>query len=408
MPGRSDALRAPPSHLIHRILSSPRPTGARPGALPNRSPETESDEWFDLFFDLVFAVAVVLWAERLADHPTMGVYAIGLAELLPIWWLWLGQAVFAARFPVDGSTDRLLALAVVVAVGIMSTELVADPAQSLRFPLGFVAARAALLALYASVRGISSDARRIADAYLVGFGMGGGIWALSALLPAAHRPAAWALGLAVDFSVPWLARPRLQRMPLDHRYVPSRVGAFTSLLLYVSIESLVRGLTEGGWSAWTSVVALLCFALVVTIWWLYAARVNRQDMRSVFGSAAVPYLYSHLPIVFGVGTLSLGVRLAVEAAGSGGEAARGIRFVAAGLSLWILGLVLVRAVVLRHRDRFWHWPFLAAGVFFPALAALGARRRPIATLGAYVVVLFGLLALELRHGRAHVRAPHRL
>ncbi len=356
----------------------------------------------------MFAVAVALWAERLADHPTMGAWAKGVAQLVPIWWLWLGQTVFAARFPVHGPRNRLLALAVVVAVAIMSTELVADPARSLRFPLGFAAARAALLALYASVRGVSAEARRIADAYVIGFGAGAGIWALSALLPASHRPAAWALGLAVDFSVPWLARRRLQRMPLDHRYVPSRVGAFTSLLLYVSIESLVRGLAERGWTAWTSVVALLSFVLVVTVWWIYAARVNRQDMHSVFGARALPYLYSHFAIVLGVGTFSLGVRLAVEAGGPGGEAARGIRFVADGLSLWIVGLVLVRAVVLRHRDRFWHWPFVAAGAFLPAVAALAATRAPIATLGAYVVVLFALLALELRHGHAHVRAPHRL
>ena len=405
---RGSACVAARRPAIHRILSSPRPTVARPGALPSRSPDTESDEWFDLFFDLVFAVAVALWADRLADHPTLGAYARGVAELVPIWWLWLGQTVFAARFTADEPKDRLLAIGVVVAVGIMSTELVADPAQSLRFPLGFVAARVALLASYASVRGVSPDARRIADAYLVGFGAGAGIWALSVLLPAPYRPAAWALGFAVDLSVPWLARPRLQRIPLDHRYVPSRVGAFVSLLLYVSIESLVRGIAEKGWSAWTSVVALLSFALVVTVWWIYAARVNRQDMRSVFGTGALPYLYSHLPIVLGVGTLSLGIRLAVEAGGPGGEAARGIGFVAAGLSLWIVGLVLVRAVVLQHRDRFWHWPFIAAGVFFPALAALGGTRRPIATLGGYVVVLFALLTLELRHGRAHGRAPHRL
>ena len=299
--------------------------------------------------------------------------------------------------------DHLLAIAVVVAVGTMGS----DPVRSMRFPLAYVAARAALLALYASVRGVSADARKVANAYLAGFGTGAGIWAVSALLPASYRPAMWALGLAVDFAVPWLARPRLQRMPLHHRYVPSRVGAFTSLLVYVSIESLVRGLTERGWTAWTSVVALLSFALVVTVWWIYAARVNRQDMRSELGSGP-PYLCSHLPIVLGVGTLSLGVRLAIEAGGPGSEAARGIDFVAAGLRLWIIGLVLVRAVVLRHRDRFWHWPFLAAAVFFPALATLGATAPPIATLGAYVVVLFGLLALELRHGRAHVRGPHRL
>jgi hypothetical protein len=47
-------------------------------------------------------------------------------------------------------------------------------------------------------------------------------------------------------------------------------------------------------------------------------------------------------------------------------------------------------------------------VFFPALAAAEAAHRPITTLAAYVVVLFALLALELRHARAHVRTPHRL
>lgn len=389
-------------------MSSPRPAGARPGALPNRAPETEHDEWFDLFFDLVFAVAIALWAERLAEHPTTRAWAWGVAKLVPIWMLWLGQTVFAARFPSHGARDRLLAVAVVVAVGVMSTELVADAPRSLRFPLGFVAARAALLALYASVRGVSCDARRIADAYLLGFGAGAAIWALSVLLPASHRPAVWALALAMDFVVPWLARRRLQRMPLDHRYVPARVGTFTSLLLYVSIESLVRGLTEKALSAWTSVVAVLSFALVVTVWWIYAARVNQQDMRSASGSGLLPYLYSHLPIVLGVGTLSVGVRLAVEAGGPGDEAARGVGFVAAGLSLWIMGLVLVRAVVLGHRDRFWHMPFVVAVALFPALAAAGATRRPIATLGACAAVLFALLALELRHGRAHLGARHRL
>ncbi len=202
------------------------------------------------------------------------------------------------------------------------------------------------------------------------------------------------------------AAPAADAAPSAVRAVARR--SVQSLLLYVSIESLVRGLVERGWTAWTGVVALLSFALVVTVWWIYAARVNSQDMRSVFGSGALPYLYSHLPIVVGVGTLSLGIRLAVEAGEPGREAARGVGFVAAGLSLWILGLVLVRAVVLRHRDRFWHWPFLAAGVFIPTLATFGATRRPITTLGAYVVLLFALLGLELRHGRAHVHGPHRL
>jgi low temperature requirement protein LtrA len=392
---------------IHEVLSTSLPIRSRADGPSNRGPADRSDEWFDLFFDLVFAVAVGLWAEHLAQHPTVTGYASSVVQLLPIWWLWLGQTVFAARFPDDAPVARLLAMAQVVAVGVMSTELFADPTRSLRFPLAFVAARVALLALYAGVRSVSADARSIARVYVAGFGAGAAIWLLSVLLPASYRPAAWMLGLAVDFAVPWLARPILQRVPLDHRRVPSRVGVFTSLLLYVAIEGMVRGLTERGWSAWTSPVGLLSFALVVTVWWIYAARVNREDMQTVFGSGQ-PYLYSHYAILLGVGTLSFGVRLAIEAGGPGEEARRAIGFVSAGLSLWTLGLVLIRAVVLRHRDRFWHWPFIAAAFFFPAAAALGATRRPIATLGAFVIVLVALLAMELRHGKPHGRVPHRL
>jgi hypothetical protein len=82
---------------------------------------------------------------------------------------------------------------------------------------------------------------------------------------------------------------------------------------------------RGGWGVWTSVVAPLFFALVVTLWWICVARVNGQDMRSVSGTSALLYVYSRLPIALGVGTLSLGIRLAVEAGtapGRGGSRRR--------------------------------------------------------------------------------------
>jgi hypothetical protein len=64
--------------------------------------------------------------------------------------------------------------------------------------------------------------------------------------------------------------------------------------------------------------------------------------------------------------------------------------------------------VLHRRDRFWHWPFIAAAVFFPVAAALGATHVPVAALAVFVMVLVALLALELRHGHPHARVPHRL
>jgi low temperature requirement protein LtrA len=350
----------------------------------------------------VFAVAVAIWADRVARDQTLASYLQSSGYLLPIWWVWLGQAVFATRFPADSTAARVLALIQVVGVGVMSTQLLEEDATSARFALGFVAARAALLISYVPVQRSTPDARSVANVYLVGFGAGAAIWAASLGLPAGMRPAAWALGMAVDLATPWLGRPALQRIPLDHSRLPSRMGVFTSLLLYVSVEGIVRGLAEKGWTAWTVTVALLSFLLVVSLWWVYA-RVNRADMRI---GAGQPYLYSHFLIVLGVGTSSIGIRRFAEA-DSGEEAIHALPLLAGGIVLWLVGLLLIRGLVLHHRDRYWFGPFLAAALVIPLLARVGSW-SPIGTLAIFVAVTLALLAIELRHGAKHEGPRHRL
>lgn len=352
----------------------------------------------------MFAVAVALWADRVARDQTLASYLQSSGYLLPIWWIWVGQTVFATRFAADSPAARVLALVQVVGVGVMSTQLMEEDASSARFALGFVAARAALLISYLRVQRSTPDARSVAKVYLVGFGAGTTIWAVSLGLPAGMRPAAWALGLAIDLSTPWLGRTALQRIPLDPSRLPSRMGVFTSLLLYVSIEGIVRGLAEKGWTAWTVTVALLSFLLVVSLWWVYA-RVNRADLRAVLG-AGQPYLYSHFLIVLGVGTSSVGIRRFAEA-GSGEEAMHALPLLAGGILLWLIGLLLIRGLVLHHQDRYWFGPFLAAALLIPLLALVGSW-SPLGTLAIFVAVTLALLAIELRHGAKHKGPVHRL
>ncbi len=375
---------------------------------PSSTPRPRRDaggEWFELFFDLVFAVAVAQWAEHVAAAgTTIQLYASWILYLLMVFWLWLGQTVFAARFSAEAPTARILALVQVAAVGVMAADLPAGPTASIRFPLAFVAARLALLAQYAAVRRSSSEARAIADVYFVGFGVGAAMWAASVALPPEHRVAVWALAFAVDLSTPWLGRPILQRLPLDHARLPGRMGVFTSLLLYVSIEGLVRGLTDNGWSGWTISVALVSFALVASAWWIYAARVN---VRTPVG-AGQPYLYSHTFIVLGIATSSVGIRLAIRAGEAGSEATQAIALVAAGLFLWMLGVVLIRGFVVHHRDPYWYRPFAAALAAIPVAGAAGAGAHPIATLAALLCILVALLAVELRHGEPHAGPEHRV
>jgi low temperature requirement protein LtrA len=117
----------------------------------HRSPadlDQKQQEWFEVFFDLVFAVAVSLWAERIAREPSVASYARSAGYLLPIWWVWLGQTAFATRFPAGSRTTQALSIVQVIAVGVMATQLLQEQPTSAGFPLGFVAARLALLAMY--------------------------------------------------------------------------------------------------------------------------------------------------------------------------------------------------------------------------------------------------------------------
>jgi len=368
---------------------------SRPAHVPR---ELQQQEWFEVFFDLVFAVAVAFWADRVAQEPSAAAYARSAAYILPIWWVWLGQTTFVTRFPAGSLGMQALSIAQVIAVGVMSISLLHRQPTSVSFPLGFVAARLALLAMYLHTSRRSPDAKAIARVYLLGFGTGAAIWALSALLPAGDRPMLWAIGLGVDFATPWLGRPTLQRMPLEHHHLSGRVSLFNSLLLYVAVEGIVRGLAEKGWGLESVAVALLCFTLVVSLWWIYAARVNRGDLGAVLGSGQ-PYLYSQFFVVLGVGTCSTGIRAL--------GARHAMTLLASGMFSWIFGLVLIRAFVLRHRDRYWHVPFVLALIVIPLLALAGAG-RPMTTLLLLDAVVLALLTIELRHGAGHAGPVHHL
>jgi low temperature requirement protein LtrA len=355
----------------------------------------EGEVWFEVFFDLIFAVAVAFWAEEVAHKPTLSEYLRSLAYLLPIWWIWVGDTVYATRFGDEVPRTRVLALVQVLCVGVMSTYLLEEGSSSMRFVLGYIGARISLLVMYAIAGRRDKRARAVAFVYALGFGCGAALWAASLLLPPRIQVIAWALGLGTDFSVPWFGRRILQQLPLDSRRLPDRVGTFTSLLLGVSVEGIVRGLAEGGSSRPHATIASLSFVTVMPLWWIYAARINQADFKNVLGSGQ-PYLYSHFPIVLGVGTSSVGIRV-LQASRSTEESAQGLRLLAAGIVLWILGMMLVRRIVLRHRDRFWYTSFFGAALAAPLVALVGAGNPQLAV--AALAGLVGALALaEQRHG----------
>jgi hypothetical protein len=89
------------------------------------------------------------------------------------------------------------------------------------------------------------------------------------------------------------------------------------------------------------------------------------------------------------------------------EAKHAMTLLASGMFLWIGGLILIRGVVLRHRDRYWHVPFVLALALIPLVVIVGAE-RPLMTLALLDVIVLALLTIELRHGTGHAGPTHRL
>jgi low temperature requirement protein LtrA len=358
---------------------------------------------FELFFDLVFAAAVALWSEAMAER------AIGAAEyaryavfLFMIWWVWVLQAAFASRFPADALLHKGLATAQILAVGVMAIALTTTPGATLRFPLAFVAAQAALLVQYVEARRAQPGGPAVARIYAIKFAMTVAVVLASLFVVPALRPAFWGAAVGLDFVVLLLAGRALTRVPLDPARLVRRMISFTSLLLFVSIDALVRGLARA-WTPWTIIVAALSFALVSFAWRIYAIHVSTDRLQTRWWSGQA-FVYVHSLLVLGVAASSVGIHLAIESGGVGQGSARSLLFIDVGLFMWLLAVALLHRLAGSGQDTAVNRAFLGALVAFLVVVVGGARAHPFVTL-ALLAVIF--LALDVTESFTHGFAPPR-
>ncbi|MCD6031505.1 MAG: low temperature requirement, partial [Thermomicrobiales bacterium] len=79
--------------------------------------------WLELFFDLCFVVAVGAVAHTLHDEPTIAGIALFGALFIPVWWSWMEYAWYATSFPEGGAFNRFGALAAMLTVLAMATQV---------------------------------------------------------------------------------------------------------------------------------------------------------------------------------------------------------------------------------------------------------------------------------------------
>ncbi len=364
--------------------------------------------WLELYFDLVFVVAIAQLSAALVHDPTVGGFARFVGLYVPIWWAWVGFAIFCARFAFDDWAFRILMMGAMLGVAAMAVVLGSFDGHSAAFALAFGSVRMLLVAMYVLARGRVPEARELSTAFATGFGIAAVIWLASVAVPTPERYVMWALGMSIGVILtPLLSTGRLSRTPVSTSHVPERFGLFMIIVLGESVLAVVVGTAHTHWNSAAVVVAVSAFVAAASLWCSYFDFASRavetgllQSVRSGTLARNV-YSWGHFPIAVGLTLLGAGTELAIMDTPHGtlGPAARTALF--GGIALYLVAVSVVVGA-LQGSARVVVWPRLPAAALVVLLGVTGGAVPALVLVPSLAVLLVVQVGFEYIIGRAEM------
>ena len=347
--------------------------------------------WLELFFDLVFVTAFDRLAQRLLAHPdlpTFGIFALMFAAL---WWAWLGNTSFAARYGNGCRAYRWGTLAQMLPLAGLAISVRGDLSDvGAFFALAYAAGRAILVVmLIVNGRkggGLSGGERTV----VLGYTLGALLWAASAWLGGPAQLLLWGLALALDVAFVLVVDRRSERDLPHQGHFPERVGLLFIVFLGAVVTELIRGAAEQRLMVADQLPTVFSLVSVAALWRLYFDEAHTLPalLAGLTGRAGtlLAWAYAHLPLSMALSVLSVGFGLGI--AEEGKEADKEERLLV-GLSLAVIfaALALMRFLSLQPLRK----PPGSVPVSAELSAPLRQRRGPssstLARLGGAALVL---------------------
>lgn len=322
-----------------------------------------------------------------------------------LWWLWASHTFYADRYDTDDLVYRLLATAQMVAIVIAAASLSGGPSGSpTAFAVSYTLARISLIAMYYRAYKHVEETRRLVSGYLIGFGIGAAVWAVSILVPAPGRYALWAIGITIELMTPWVMRREQARVPLDVSHLPERFGLFTILVLGESVAAVIVGLSHVEWSAAPTIAGILGVGIAAGLWWMYFDNVEGTVVRrrDADGRAWRPtaWIYAHLGLAAGVAMVGVGMEHAVVNSTYSGmhDADRWLLVGAFALALGAMALIHQATLPNdRHRTRFHRRLVRNRLIGIPVVLVIGLMSflSPVLLVLLVLLVAVGEVILDL-------------
>jgi low temperature requirement protein LtrA len=360
---------------------------------------SETDErhasWLELFFDLVFVVAITQLSHQLVLDHSLGGFLRFAGLFVPVYVAWQGYMAYATRFDTDDLAFRVAYFAAMLAIAAMAVLIgdVAHGAHSAGFAVAYVCLRSIMLALYWRAWRAVPDARPLIRFYGLGYAVGAGIWLVSLAFDPPGRYVVWAIALTLELSLPPLSTRLHRRIPTSPRHLPERWALFTLIVLGESVVAVAAATAGTSWRVASAAAAILGFASVAAVWWLYFDRQANVVLRGSTMSIVV-YSYAHIPLLIGLAATSSGVRLLIERAGDDRLGAGAAAALIGGVVLYIVSLVATRSVTVVGPLGRGITLKLGASAVLLALLAAESVVPPLAVAAVLALVLVGVVALE--------------
>ncbi len=351
--------------------------------------------WLELFFDLVFVVAITeLSRELVLYHSPMGFLRFA-ALFIPVYVAWQGYMAYATRFDTDDLVFRVAYFAAMLAIAAMAVLIqdVAAGLHSAEFALAYAALRSFMLALYWRAWHSAPQARPLIRFYGGGYAVGVAMWLVSLAFPPPGRYVVWVAAQVLELSLPPLSTRLHRRIPTSATHLPERWALFTLIVLGESVAAVAVETSGQRWRAASVSAAVLGFAVVACVWWLYF---DRQASVSLRGStmSIVVYSYAHIPLLLGLAAMSAGVRMLIDRASQTHFGAGPSVALLGGAALFLASLMGTRIVTTHGQHRRGVVLKLAAVALILALLAAQPVAAPLALASGLAVVLAGVVVAE--------------
>ena len=285
--------------------------------------EERTATWLELFYDLAFVAAVAAVGVHLLGDSSATGWLSYAGYFTLIWWLWASHTFYADRFDTDDLVYRVIAGSQMVAIAFLAASLLSHSGEPMQvFAAAYAFFRIMLVVLYARVHRHVAAARRLVTGYMWGFGAAAVVWTASIFVPDPARFWLWGIALAIDLATPFAVRKAQAAVPLDVSHLPERFGLFTILVLGETIVATTVGLGHVDWQWATSIAGAFGILTAIGVWWVHFDNVDgfvvrRRGQKTDWRPTV--WIYSHLPLAVGIGTLGVGVEHVIVAADAGHE-----------------------------------------------------------------------------------------